>query len=131
MIVEWSCLLHVLTSKIPFCGGIIVGEKLFPRKNKYENKYVQLTTYFIAWANWIKKKKNTWLNHSQISCGCRIHRLHICWGVRHPPQKCPGYDGEAPVTLKLWEMRSTSSLPSLPGPLWPRVLAPDRVLSVG
>ena len=32
---------------------------------------------------------------------------------------------------ELWEMQSTSSLPSLPGPLWPRVVAPDRVLSVG
>ena len=28
-------------------------------------------------------------------------------------------------------MWSTPSLPSLPGPLWPRVLAFDRVLSMG
>ena len=28
-------------------------------------------------------------------------------------------------------MQSTPSSPSLPGPLWPRVVAPDRVLSVG
>ena len=28
-------------------------------------------------------------------------------------------------------MQSTPSLPSLPGPLWPRVVAPDRVLSRG
>ena len=28
-------------------------------------------------------------------------------------------------------MRSTSSLPSLPGPLLPGVVAPDRVLSMG
>ena len=27
-------------------------------------------------------------------------------------------------------MRSTSSLPSLPGPLWPGVIGPDRVLSM-
>ena len=33
--------------------------------------------------------------------------------------------------LKLWEMQSTDSLPLLPGPLWPRVEAPDRVLSMG
>ena len=32
---------------------------------------------------------------------------------------------------ELWEMRSTPSLPSLPGPLWPRVVAPDRVISMG
>ncbi len=50
--------------------------------------------------------------------------------------ECPGYDtkqsdGEAPVMLELWEMLSTPLLPSLPGPLWPRVVAPDRVLSIG
>ena len=28
-------------------------------------------------------------------------------------------------------MQSTPSLPSLPGPLWPGVVAPDRVLSKG
>ena len=30
--------------------------------------------------------------------------------------------------LELWEMRSTPLLLLLPGPLWPRVVAPDRVL---
>ena len=49
------------------------------------------------------------------------------------PNNCPEYytkqsDGEAPVLLELWEMNSTSLLPSLPGPLWPRVVAPVRVL---
>ena len=33
--------------------------------------------------------------------------------------------------LELWEMWSTSSLPSLPGLLCPRVVALDRVLSMG
>ena len=40
-------------------------------------------------------------------------------------------NGEAPVMLELWGIRSTSSLPSLPGPLWPGVAAPDWVLSMG
>ena len=31
----------------------------------------------------------------------------------------------------LWGMRITPSMPSLPGPLWPRVVAPERVLSMG
>ena len=35
-------------------------------------------------------------------------------------------DREVPAVLELWGMRSTPSLPSLPGPLWPRVVAPDR-----
>ena len=33
--------------------------------------------------------------------------------------------------LELWGMLSTHSLPSIPGPLWPRVVAPDRVISMG
>ena len=33
--------------------------------------------------------------------------------------------------LELWEMWSTRSFPLLPGPLWPVVVAPDRVLSIG
>ena len=41
------------------------------------------------------------------------------------------YDGEGPVMLELWGMQSTPSLPSLPGSLWPGVVAPDRVLSMG
>ena len=50
--------------------------------------------------------------------------------------KCPGYDtkqsdGEAPVMLELWGIRSTPLLPSLPGPLCPGVFTPDRVLSMG
>ena len=49
----------------------------------------------------------------------------------YPPNECPGYDtkqsdGEVPVMLELWGMRSTPSLPSLPGPLWPGVVAPDK-----
>ena len=49
---------------------------------------------------------------------------------------CPGYDtkqsdGEVPAMLELWGMRSTPSLPLLPGPLWPGVVAPDRALSIG
>ena len=35
-------------------------------------------------------------------------------------------DGEVPVMLELWEIRSTSSLPLLPVPLRPGVEAPDK-----
>ena len=53
-----------------------------------------------------------------------------------PPNEFPGYDtkqsdGEIPAVLELWGMRSTPSLPSLPGPLWPGVVVPDRSLSMG
>ena len=40
-------------------------------------------------------------------------------------------DGKVPVMLELLGMRSTPSLPLLPGPLWPRVVTPDRVQSIG
>ena len=51
------------------------------------------------------------------------------------PSECPRYvtkqsDDEAPVMLELWGMQSTILLPSLPGPLWPGVVAPDRDLWV-
>ena len=51
------------------------------------------------------------------------------------PNECSGYDtktdSEAPVMLELWGMRSTPSLPLLPCPLWPGVVALDRVISMG
>ena len=40
-------------------------------------------------------------------------------------------DDKAPVMLEAWVMWSTPLLPMLPGILWPGVLAPDRVLSMG
>ena len=40
-------------------------------------------------------------------------------------------DGTAPVMLELWEMRNTPLFPSLPGPLWPGVVATYRGLSKG
>ena len=44
--------------------------------------------------------------------------------------KCPVYDtkqsdGEVPALQELLGMRITPSLPSLPGLLWPGVVAPD------
>ena len=62
------------------------------------------------------------------------HRLLLCRRVRK--NECPVYDtkqsdGDALLILELWGMQSTSSLLSLPGPLWPRVVAPDSILSMG
>ena len=72
---------------------------------------------------------------STVCWGCRIHRLHICRRVR-PAEWVSWYDtkqsdGEASVMLEFWVMQSTPLLPSLPGPLWLRLVAPDRVLSMG
>ena len=76
------------------------------------------------------------INTCPFGWGCRIHRLLLCRGVRPPANECPGYDtkqsdGEVPAMLELWGMQSTPSLPSLPGPLSPGVVAPDRALSMG
>ena len=67
----------------------------------------------------------------RVGWGCRIHRLLLCRGLRPPYNECPGYNtkqsnGEVPAMLKLWGMRSTPSLPSLPGQFWPGVVAPDK-----
>ena len=52
-------------------------------------------------------------------------------GKTPPPKECPRYDAKQSdskvlAVLELWGMRSTPSLPSLPGPLWPGVVAPDK-----
>ena len=39
--------------------------------------------------------------------------------------------GEAPIILKLLGVQITPVLSSLPCPLWPGVVAPDRVLAMG
>ena len=41
------------------------------------------------------------------------------------------YNDEAPVMLEFWGMQSTPSLLPLPGPLWPRMVLPERVESMG
>ena len=57
-------------------------------------------------------------------------------GWNPSPHECPGYDtkqsyGEVPMMLEFWGMWSTPSLPLLPGPLLPEMVAPDRALSMG
>ena len=71
-----------------------------------------------------------------VGWGCRIHRIHVCRWVR-PHQRVSWIydtkksDGEVLVMLELWGMRRTPSLQSLPGSVWPGVVAPDRALSMG
>ena len=50
--------------------------------------------------------------------------------------ECPVFatiqsDGEASVMLELWEMQSSPLLPSLSGPLFLGIIAPDRLLRIG
>ena len=39
-------------------------------------------------------------------------------------------DANAPA-MNIWGMQITLSFPLLPGPLWPRIVAPYRALSMG
>ena len=72
-----------------------------------------------------------------VGWGCRIQTAPLQRRGKTPsPNECPDYDtkqsdGEVSAVLKLWGMQSTPSLPLLPGPLWPGVVAPDRALSMG
>ena len=87
----------------------------------------------------------TWfLNHQHgfkqtlypFGWGCRMLTASL-QRVKTPfPDQCSGYgtklsDGEVPVMLELWGMWNTFSLPLLRGSLWPGVVAPDKVLSMG
>ena len=87
---------------------------------------VKLTTYAVLKyfskncfsVKYVFKKKKTLyqiphlisllLVPSLVSWDCNIHQLHLCKEVRH---ECPGYDskqsdGEVPVMLELWRIRS-------------------------
>ena len=66
---------------------------------------------------------------------CKLHRLYLCKGLIPHHNECREYDtkqsdGEVSLMMELSAMQSASSLPSLPGPLWPGVVALDRVLSM-
>ena len=71
-----------------------------------------------------------------IGWGCWIHRLLLCRGVKLTQwvswiEETKQSDGEVPVMLELWWMRSTPSFPSLQGPIWPGMVESDRVLCMG
>ena len=72
-----------------------------------------------------------WRGKSFLKILPRIHRLLFLRVVRLSPQWVSWYDtkqfdGEVPVRLELWGMQNTPLLPSLPGPLWPGVVALDK-----
>ena len=88
----------------------------------------------LHWNSWPISNLELW-NMPTVPCpvgwGSRIHQLLLCKGVRPPANECPWYDtkqsdGEVSAMLELWRMRSTPSLPLLPSPLWPGVVAPDK-----
>ena len=107
------------------CNHLINGFKYF-----YPTLII-ICLYTVIWIQIFLS--NTDNLNADVCCpvdwGCRIHRLHICRGVRPPPNEWPGYDtkqsdDEVSVMQELWGMRSTPSLPSLTGPVWPGMVAP-------
>ena len=74
-------------------------------------------------------KNGTWcyIACCPVGWGCKIHQ--------HPSNKCHGYDtkqphGEVKMILEFRGMRTTHSLPSLPGLVWPGAVVPNRALSM-
>ena len=84
-----------------------------------------------------------WRLNNEYKCLFYIYYVNLKYSIaqntptaslqrgKTPPNECPGFntkksDGEGPVMLELWRMRSASSLASLPGPLWPGVVALDK-----
>ena len=74
--------------------------------------------------------KCLYIQHSicPLDWGCRIHRLHQSTGVRTTPNKYSEYDPKQ-SDGEILGMRSTPSLPLLPCPHGPGVVASDRVIS--
>ena len=73
---------------------------------------------------------------SPVSWCCRIHRLHLYRGIRPPPPHTHTHTTSVlgmilNNLMELWGMLHIPLLPLLSGPLWPGVVAPDRVLSFG
>ena len=56
--------------------------------------------------------------------------MYLCIEVRLAEYDTKTSDGAAPVP-ELFGTLSTSSLSLLPGPLWPRVVVPVSILSMG
>ena len=133
-LIKWLIGWLILTIKNS--SRVILCVKVRESRSLYIYIYIFVKIFFksfLFWHTviWCQISRFNINNFYPVSWSCRIHRLLLCRGVKHSPQKCPGYDskqseGETPAILELWEMRSTPSLPSLPGSLWPRVVVPDR-----
>ena len=82
---------------------------------------------------YVKPSSNLWLP-SQLRLYNTLTAL-LQWDKTSPVSvldiRIKKYGGEVPIMLILWGMRSTPSLPLLPGSLWPGMVALDWSLSMG
>ena len=103
-----------------------------------EGKEWKISVLFILFMWWYSVVFRLVFGKTLIFCWLEWQNTPITSlqsGKTSPLNKSPGHDtkqsdGEAPVVLELWEMQNTPSLPSFLGPLCPRVVAPDRALSM-
>ena len=116
----------------------ILASLFFSIYHIHSTWHQMISIFFLSIQNALKKKKKNFSQNQvaklAVRGGCKIDWLHLCRGVKHPPNECPGYDtkqsdDKVPVMQGHWGMRSTPSLPLLPGPLWPGMVPPDRVQS--
>ena len=101
----------------------------FPAKYGKRNHDLTIYTFINLYLNWVFRSRKPSIG-CPVDWGCKIHRLLLCRGVELP-QGVSWYDtkqsdGEVQVMLELWAMQSTPSFPSLPGPVWPRMVAPGK-----
>ena len=150
--VDRGCLIH----RLHLCWGI---REVRPSSTSGSAGRGCLIHRLHLW--WGIRKVRPAPTSGSVGWGCLIHRLHLCWGIRlQPPTRLSplgrgciihrlricrggGYSQrvssndikpsnvEAPVMQELYRKRSSPSLSSLAGVLWSRVVAPDRVLSMG
>ena len=78
---------------------------------------IQIDLFRIWWPSWLGRQNTSTASWQR--------------GKTHPGYDTKKPQGEAPVMQELWGIESTPLLPSLSVPLWTRLVAPDRVLSVG
>ena len=94
---------------------------------------------FVYGAYVVRKKKKKLKKYILKKIFFRIHCVTCRRGRPSPAlqkREWPGYDIKLHLTvrLQLWSFEEcgvTSSLPLLPGPLWPRVVVTIRVQSIG
>ena len=112
----------------------------YPARAERLGKYIYIYIYIYQtkkpYALWVWTEPVQNLTLTAPSNGTvEFTDTHLCRGVRFLPHKCPGYDIKPSdcktKVLEIWGIQSTPSLPLLPGPFWPGVVVPDRVLSMG
>ena len=92
--------------------------------------YISLDSWTDPNSKQVSMTESLPIHKSTVIWSCRIHWLHLCTGLKLP-QWLSWIWHKTIWWLSFWEMRSTPLLPSLSGPLWPGVVAPDRVQSIG